>query len=60
MCTFIGLTNPPRYHNPAKCENKQKYAAKLQTVNWVIEKEANESNEIAQIMNIQLDEKEKN
>lgn len=59
MCTFIGLTNPPRYHSPVKCENKQKYAAKLQSVNCVIEKEEHESSgsdEIARIMNIQLEQ----
>lgn len=58
MCTFIGLTNPPRYHAPAKCENKLKYAARLQTVNCIIEKEAHESDqaEIAKIMNIQVEE----
>ena len=61
MCTFIGLTNPPRYHAPSKCENKQKYAAKLQSVNCLIEKEhaADGSDEIASIMNIQIDEPRK-
>lgn len=60
MCTFIGLTNPPRYHSPAKCENKQKFAAKLQSVNCVLEKDGNlsDSNEIAQIMNIQIEDKQ--
>lgn len=58
MCTFLGLTNPPRYHAPKDCSNKVKYASKLQSVNCILQKEAGESDdsdEIANIMNIELE-----
>lgn len=58
LCANLGLDNPPRYHNPAVCNNKEKYAKKLLHINNIIEKETyDEQDDVTRLMQLSLEDK---